>query len=159
MEPITTILLTALTAGAAGIATGTLQEIGKDAYISVKDRTIKRFRGKAKVDSALEMLEADPKSETRQLMLQEELEKGAAADPSIEEDADLRGALQNLLNQIEKSGSSPAATVKISLKGDGAIAHGDGAVAAGKGGVAIGGNIDKGSTKITGNKNRARDEE
>jgi len=157
MVALTPMLLTALTAGATSIATGSLQEIGREAYVGLKARVLARFKGKADVETAIEMLEAEPKSAARQTLLKEELNKGVAAKPEAAGDDELRAAAQALIDLLNKNKLPTVTAVKISIVGDGAIAHGKGAVAAGKRGVAIGGNVDN-STIITGDKNNTSGE-
>lgn len=96
MDPITTAILAAI---AAGVVSGTMevgQQVILDAYNGLKDLLKKKLGAKSKVAKAVKELEANPKSESRKGVLQEEI---AAA--KADQDADLVKAAQALLKSVK----------------------------------------------------------
>jgi hypothetical protein len=96
MEPITTAIIAALTAGAASGLTEAAKKSISDAYIGLKALIEKKFGGKSDVADAIDKLEAKPESAGRRQTLTEELTAtDAAADP------ELFGAAQSLLELVK----------------------------------------------------------
>jgi hypothetical protein len=73
MDPITTAIVAALSAGAIGGLTETSKTAIVDAYNAFKAILIKKFGAKSDVVQAIDRLEAKPESVGRQETLQEEL--------------------------------------------------------------------------------------
>jgi hypothetical protein len=96
MEPITTAIIAALTAGAAGGLTEATKKSINDAYSGLKALIEKKFGAKSDVTDAIEKLESKPESLGRQQTLAEELKAtNVSADPK------LLGAAQSLLELIK----------------------------------------------------------
>src|SRR6478609_953807 len=80
MDPITTAIITAVSAGAVAGLTDTAKTAVKDGYNSLKDGykqlkdlLIKKFGTHSEVVQAIDRLEAKPKSQGYQQVLQEEI--------------------------------------------------------------------------------------
>jgi len=146
MDPLT-VIISALTAGAAAAAKDVVAQVIKDGYAGLKTLVVRRFGQKGDVETALEGVEKKPDSEARQGVLKEELEKAGAA-----QDTEVVRQAQALLALLQEHGLVSGPSYQATLKGSGAIAQGPGAVAAGAGGVAVGGGV-TGSTIITGDGN------
>ncbi len=96
MDPITTAIVTALSAGLAGVG----KESIRDAYQGLKMLLNRKFGSQSKVVKAVEDLEGNPSSQPRTAVLQEEVAKaGADRDPEL-----LRTA-NYILQQIHYSSS------------------------------------------------------
>src|SRR5258708_12642121 len=80
MDPITTAIVTALSAGLAGVG----KESIRDAYQGLKMLLNRKFGSQSKVVKAVEDLEGNPSSQPRTAVLQEEVAKaGADRDPEL----------------------------------------------------------------------------
>jgi len=101
MDPLTTIV-TALTAGAASVATAAV----KDLYSGLKNLIVHRY-GPVDVD----VLESDPASASRQQVVREDLEKTAAV-----RDREVLERAQKLLELVERSNPDAALAVGVSLE-------------------------------------------
>jgi hypothetical protein len=98
MDPVT-LIVAALTAGAAAGVGDTAAAVVKDSYQGLKDLVSARFSGKESAEVALAEHEADP--QTWQAPLTKELlQTGADTDPSVIE------AAQQLMALLDKAGSS-----------------------------------------------------
>ena len=96
MEPVTTAIIAALAAGAAGGITDVAKKAISDGYSGLKALISKKFGSNSEVSDALDKLQATPDSPKRQQTLAEELEAtNASADP------ELLGAAQALLELIK----------------------------------------------------------
>lgn len=73
MDPITTAIVSALTAGATSGLTETSKTVIADAYQTLKELLVKKFGTKSQVIQAIDHLEAKPISTSRQGGLQEEI--------------------------------------------------------------------------------------
>ena len=146
MDPLT-VIISALTAGAAAAAKDVVAQAVKDGYVGLKDLIVRQFGQKADVEAALEGVEKKPDSEARQAVLKEELKAAGAA-----QDAEVVRQAQALLELLKQHGLVSGPSYQATVKGSGAIAQGEGAVAAGAGGVAVGRDV-TGSTIITGDGN------
>lgn len=105
-----TIILTALTTGAAAAAKSTVEAAIKDTYTGLKTLIQKRF-SKVPVDR----LEASPDKESWQLVVKEELED---AFPNVDEEV-VKEAIemaQKVLKAIEDKAPETAQAVGIDLK-------------------------------------------
>ena len=80
MEPLTTTLLAALSAGAAAATTAVASQAIQDAYAGLKQLISNTFRAHPAVADAVQQVEDKPASPNRQGVLQEELEAALAAD-------------------------------------------------------------------------------
>jgi len=96
MDPITTAILAAVSAGAIAGVTKAGEQIIVDAYGKLKELLGKKFGIKSKVVKAVKDLEANPKSEARKAVMKEEL-SAAKAD----QDKDLLQAAQALLKSVK----------------------------------------------------------
>ena len=101
MDPLTTIV-TALTAGAASVATDAV----KDLYAGLKKLIVDRYRA---VD--VDVLEGDPGSAARQQVVREGLEQTEAGS-----DRDVLAQAQELLGLVERSDANAARAVGVSLE-------------------------------------------
>jgi len=96
MDPITTAILAAISAGAISGVTKAGEHIIVDAYGKLKELLGKKFGAKSKVVKAVKDLEANPKSEARKAVMKEEV-VAAKAD----QDKDLLQAAQALLKSVK----------------------------------------------------------
>lgn len=136
MDPLT-IIVSALTAGAAAAAQEVAGKAVKDAYAALRAIIIKKFGHLARVEAAVEAVEQRPSSEGRQEILKEEL-----VTAEVDQDDELVGQAQAFLNLLQEHGLVSGPAYRATVTGSGAIAQGPGAVAAGEGGVAIGGDAE-----------------
>lgn len=96
MDPVSTAIIAALSAGAASGVTDAAKQAMVDAYHGLKTLISKRFGSDSEVGNALEKLQAKPDSDGRKQTLAEELKAvNAAAEP------DLVTAAQSLLALIK----------------------------------------------------------
>jgi len=95
MDPITTAIVAALTAGAASGLTDVGKKAIADAYDGLKTLLKKKFGHESEVVKSVERLEVRPDSASRQGTLAEEM-----ADAKVAQDADILHAAQTLLDQI-----------------------------------------------------------
>lgn len=105
MDPIT-IIVTALVAGAAAGLQPTIEQAVKDAYAGLKS-LIQRKYGDVNVD----LLEGDPKSKSRQMVVEENLQKTDA-----EKDADVLRQAKELLDAIQAHAPETAAIIGVRLE-------------------------------------------
>ena len=138
MDPLT-IIVTALTAGAALAAKDVAGQAIKDGYTGLKTLIVRKFQNKPDVTQAVEQVEHKPESKGRQDTLKEELETAGAGN-----DAEIIEQAQALYDLIKKHEAATGDSYTATLVGSGAMAQGPGAVAAGSGGVAIGGSVQGG---------------
>jgi hypothetical protein len=142
MDPITTAIVAALTAG--------IKKVGEKAvvesYGKLKELLKKKFGENSDIADSVAKLESKPESEGRRKMLAEEVkETGAQKDQEVLE------AVKNLMSVIQSQPGGSEIILKV--EGSGGAAVGKGAVAAGERGVIAGGDV-KGSTIITGDNSR-----
>jgi hypothetical protein len=84
MDPVTTAIVAALSAGAASGATDAAKKAILEGYEGIKALLKKKFGDKADLTEAVDKLEANPTSEGRRVTLQEELKSAnAASDPEL----------------------------------------------------------------------------
>ena len=95
MDPISTAIIAALTAGVTGGATKVGQQALVDAYAALKSLLKRKFGDHSDVVKSVEGLEAKPESAGRKETLKEEV-----ATAKADQDPEIRQAAQNLLNQI-----------------------------------------------------------
>ena len=96
MDPVSTAIIAALSAGAASGVTDAAKQAMVDAYHGLKALISKRFGSDSEVGNAIEKLQAKPDSDGRKQTLAEELKAvNAAAEP------DLVTAAQSLLALIK----------------------------------------------------------
>jgi hypothetical protein len=146
MEPLT-LIVSALTAGAAAASKDIVSQAVRDAYTGLKNFILHRVASKPEVKDALQQVEKKPDSRARHDVLKEELEAaGVSGDESVRKKA------RELLDLLKVHGLLSANTYHAQQEGSGAIAQGSGAIAAGERGVTIQGDVQK-STIITGNDN------
>ena len=103
MEPISTIIVTALAAGAAAGLTDTAAQAVKDAYAGLKRLIKGRY---ARAAAGVDVLETDPSSKDLQAFADKQLAaSGAANDPDVQKLA------QALLDAVEKHSPEAARTI------------------------------------------------
>ncbi len=98
MDPITfTAIVAALGIIAEGAGRAVGQNLATDAYEKLKTTLLKRkFGDHSEVVKAVDTVEEDPKSDWRQGMLKEKLERAGA-----DQDPEVRKAAQDLLDQLK----------------------------------------------------------
>ncbi len=96
MDPITTAIVAALTAGTTAGATETVKKAIADGYESLKS-LIKRKLSNGEVTEALDKLHANPQSPARQGVLAEEIARTTAI-----KDPELLAAADALLNIVRR---------------------------------------------------------
>jgi hypothetical protein len=96
MDPITTAIVAALSAGAVSGLTETSKTAITDAYTKLKDLLTKRFGARSNVVQAIEGLEARPASVGRKETLQEEIVAVQA-----EQDEELLAAAQGVMTLVQ----------------------------------------------------------
>ena len=96
MDPVTTAILAAVSAGAIAGVTKAGEQAIVDAYAKLKELLGKKFGAKSKVVKAVKDLEANPKSEARKAVMKEEV---AAA--KADQDKELLQAAQTLLKSVK----------------------------------------------------------
>lgn len=111
MDPITTAIIAALSAGAISGLTDTSKTAITETYNHLKTLLATKFGKKSEVVQALEHLEAKPDSVNRQGMVQEEL-----ASVHAEADQELLAAAQHLSTLIQPQ---QAATGKYVIQNTG----------------------------------------
>jgi len=96
MDPITTAIIAALSAGAASGLTETSKTAITDAYSQLKDLLAKKFGAKSEVVQAMSHLETKPESSERKETLQEEI-----AAVQAEQDEELLTAVKYVLTLVQ----------------------------------------------------------
>lgn len=106
MEPITTAIVAAVSAGAAAGATKVGENVLVDAYTGLKTLITKKFGKKGEdVTDAIEGIEKRPDSEGRKATLEEELVRVGA-----DQDKDVLNAAQLLATAVEEYAKSTGVT-------------------------------------------------
>ena len=95
MDPITTAVIAAITAGVTGGITDTGKKVIVDAYEALKIMLKKKFGGESDLIKSIEGLETKPESTGRREMLKEEVIATRA-----EQDLDILQAAQDLLDKL-----------------------------------------------------------
>ena len=122
MDPISTAIVAALTAGAVSGATKAGEQAISDAYNSLKELLKKKFGARSKVAKAVKELETNPKSKARKAVVSEEV-----AVAKADKDKDLIKAAKSLLNIIKsKPGGDQIVQMamgdqNIQISGDGNV--------------------------------------
>lgn len=114
MDPITAAIIAALVTGAAaGTAQVVAENIGGGAYTKLKQLIQDKFGKKSDLVNAIDTLEKDPNSKSRQGLVQEEVKKARA-----DQDAELLEAAQTLLHALESTpeGKQVVAKFRIDIK-------------------------------------------
>jgi len=96
MDPITTAIVAALSAGAVSGATKVGEQAISEAYSKIKELLGKKFGAKSKVVKAVKELEANPKSAARKEVVKEEV-----AAVKADQDQELLKIAQSLLKNIK----------------------------------------------------------
>ena len=96
MDPITTAVIAALSAGVLGAVTDTSKQIIVDAYNSLKSLIKQKFGDQDKVIRAIDDLEEDKDSKGQQQVLQERIAKAKA-----DHDPEILQAAKALIEQIK----------------------------------------------------------
>jgi hypothetical protein len=95
MDPITTAIVAALSAGAVSGLTETSKTAITDAYTGLKSLLVKKFGARSNVVQAIDHLEARPESAGRKETLQEEM-----TAVNAEQDDELLTAAQHVLTLL-----------------------------------------------------------
>ena len=98
MEPITTAIVAAIAAGVTAGATGVGQQGLVDGYEFLKNLISRKFGADSEVVAAIEGVEKRPESQSRQTVLQEEIESA-----KVHEDAEVVQAAEQLIAQLRES--------------------------------------------------------
>jgi hypothetical protein len=96
MDPITTAIVAALTAGAVSGATKVAEQAVSEGYNKLKELLGKKFGAKSKVVKAVKDLEANPKSAARKEVVKEEV-----AAVKADQDQELLQIAQSLLKNLK----------------------------------------------------------
>lgn len=96
MDPITSAVVAALSAGAANGLTDTNKTAINDGYYALKDHLAKKCGAKSEVVQAITHLEANPASHGRQETLWEEITAAA-----LEQDADVLAKAKHMLALVQ----------------------------------------------------------
>lgn len=104
MDPIS-IIVGAVVAGASAALKDTASAAIEDAYAGLKQLIIERYRG-----SSVELVEQDPHSQARELVLKEDLQRADAGS-----DEELVRRAQLLLEAIERQPPEQAAALGVDL--------------------------------------------
>jgi hypothetical protein len=139
MEP-TTIIATAIVTGAAAAAGDVAAQAVKDGYAALKALVVRKFGGKADVESAIEGVEKKPDSEARQAVLREELEAAGAG-----QDAEVLRQARELLEAVR-----PETLIGRDQESR--------TVTAERGGIAVGGDVGR-DIRVSGRRADEDDEE
>lgn len=107
MEPISTIIVTALAAGAAAGLTDAASQAVKDAYAGLKDLIKRKY---AKAGAGVDILETDPASEDLRSFAGKQLAASGAA-----EDPDVQKLAQALLEAVKTHDPGIAPVVGVRL--------------------------------------------
>lgn len=116
MDPITTAIVAALSAGAASAITDTTKTAITDGYNKLKGLLTKKFGANSDVVQAIAQLEAKPESANRKGMVQEEI-----AAVKIMQDDEILAAAKHLLTLVQPQ---QAGQGKITLHQDHATIQG-----------------------------------
>jgi hypothetical protein len=95
MDPVTTAIIAALSAGAASGITESGKKAIIDAYGVLKNTLKKKFGEESKVVEAVRQLEEEPKSEGRKMVLAERV-----SATHMEQDPEISREAEDLLNRI-----------------------------------------------------------
>jgi hypothetical protein len=96
MDPITTAIVAALTAGLVSGVTKVGEQAISEAYEKLKGLLSKKFGAKSKAVKAVKELEANPKSDARKAVVREEM-----ANAKADQDKELIQAAQALLKSVK----------------------------------------------------------
>ncbi|MCB9133871.1 MAG: hypothetical protein H6636_00485 [Anaerolineales bacterium] len=132
MDPVSTAIIAAITAGATAGLTDASKEVIVDAYKALKAKLIAKFGKKSGIVQAVKSLEQKPESEGRAKTLEEEVVSAKA-----DKDPDILTTAQALLDLFQKqsdggqytqtakgkyiaqaAGSGSTATVKVNKTGE-----------------------------------------
>jgi hypothetical protein len=105
VDPIS-IIVGAVVAGASTALKDTASIAIKDAYTGLKQLIVERYRA-----ASVELVEQDPRSKGRELVLEEDLQKADAGT-----DEELVRRAQVLLDAIERQPPEPAAALGVDLE-------------------------------------------
>jgi len=114
MDPITGAIVAALAAGVAGGAGEVGKQVIVDAYDGLKAAIKKRTGAESDVADAVEKLEKKPRSEGRQMMLEEEV-----ADADLTRDEELVTQAQELIAALKESAAGQQALSKYAIQIEG----------------------------------------
>ena len=108
MDPITAAIL----AAAPALASDLVSSAVKDAYSGLKEIIRRKWGQDSALEKAVESAEAKPDSKGRAAVLAEEVSAARAED-----DADLKQAVQKLLEALREQGAAPGSDVHVQISG------------------------------------------
>lgn len=115
MDPITAAIIGAVAAGLAAGTTDTAKKVVADAYDGLKSLIKRKLGSESKVAQAIADVEANPQSEGRKAVLQEEVTTAKA-----DQDEELVAAANALIEQIKSlpQGQQYIPTITATIQGD-----------------------------------------
>ena len=105
MDPAS-VIVSAIVAGASAALRDTAGQAIKDTYASLKHFILERYRG-----ASIELVEQDPSSRRRELVLEEDLQKAGA-----DRDEELLRRAQAVLDAITRQPTEQAAALGVDLE-------------------------------------------
>ena len=136
MDPLTTSIVSAITAGVIAGAGDAGKKLIVDAYTALKDGIKAKLGADSDAMDALEGVEKKPDSKARQGVLAEEI-----ASAGLDKDPDLLKLAQTLAEALKSAGGT---TYNATAGKNSTIVQGEGNTVATGGGIAIGGNVEGG---------------
>jgi hypothetical protein len=97
MDPVTTAIVSAVTAGLASGATDTIKQTVVDAYNTVKNLVKSKLGHSNDVSKAIENLEENPTSKGQPIVLSEQIEAA-----NLQQEPDVLKAAQHLLELLKQ---------------------------------------------------------
>ena len=132
MEPISTMIATAIALGAAEGLKPTVKEAIQDAYAGFKRVIQDRYAENEDVSDAIDYVEKKPVAEKRRSMLESALEEAGA-----EEDSELAEAARHLVDTVRKEDPAVVESIGMDIEELESATLNVDKVLAGKGGTAV----------------------
>jgi hypothetical protein len=129
MDPITTAIVAALPALAAGLVSSSV----KDAYAGLKSLIARKFGSTSAVAKSVEDLETDPNSHGRAMVLSEQVKKSNASS-----DGEVLAAVSKLVEALARDKAAGTPNVHIQATMTGGVAGVVGAQTASIGSMTVG---------------------
>jgi hypothetical protein len=119
MDPITTALVAAVAAGVASGAPKVAEQALRDGYNALKSLLVRKHGERNEVVQAIEKLESNPESKSRQGVLEEEVRSAR-----LEEDPEITGAARRLMEALKSHPAARQHIVNVTAGGERSIAIG-----------------------------------
>jgi len=145
MDPVTTSIVSAITAGVVAGAGDAGKKLIVDAYTALKEAIQAKLGTDSDTVEALEKVEKKPESKARQDVLAEEI-----TAPGLDNDPDLLKLAQTLAEALKSAGGD---TFTATADKGGIVQRGSGNVASTGGGITVGGDV-KGGIHMGGKKEK-----